>query len=161
MGRNRKPLAMQKGNLTKEIKEQKQTEEEIITTGNEDLKKPPLWLIDKVAKDEFKRLTEEFEKVNMVGNLDLNNIACYCNAYANYRKATKELSTQPFMVNKVMPNGVETEVENPLIKIQKNYAEEMRKFSALCGLTIDSRLKYATTKVTKDENDVNEEFGNI
>ena len=75
MGRSRKPLAMQTGNLTKEIKEQKQNEEEIITTGNENLKKPPAWLIDKVAKNEFKRLTEEFDKVNMVGNLDLNNIA--------------------------------------------------------------------------------------
>ena len=161
MGRNRKPLAMQQGNLTKEIKEQKQIEEQIITTGDEDLKKAPSWLIDKIAKDEFKRLVLEFEKVNMVGNLDLNNIACYCNAYANYRKATKELSTQPFMVEKVMPNGIETTIENPLIKIQKNYAEEMRKFSALCGLTIDSRLKYATVKITKDESDINEDFGDI
>lgn len=152
---------MQQGNLTKEIKEQKQIEEQIITTGDEDLKKAPSWLIDKIAKDEFKRLVLEFEKVNMVGNLDLNNIACYCNAYANYRKATKELSTQPFMVEKVMPNGIETTIENPLIKIQKNYAEEMRKFSALCGLTIDSRLKYATVKITKDESDINEDFGDI
>lgn len=161
MGRARKPLCMQQGNLTKEIKEQKAAEEDIITTGNNDLKTPPAWLVDATAKNEFKRLVAEFEKVDMVGNLDLNNIGCYCNAYANYRKATRELSKQPFIVKKIMPNGIEIESGNPLIKIQKNYAEEMRKFAVLCGLTIDSRLKYATVKISKDESEINGEFGEI
>ena len=60
-----------------------------------------------------------------------------------------------------MPNGSYTYVENPLIKIQKNYAEEMRKFAGLVGLTIDSRLKIATTKAEKQDSKIIDEFGDI
>lgn len=45
--------------------------------------------------------------------------------------------------------------------IQKKYAEEMRKFASLCGLTIDSRLKAATIKIDKVENEIEDEFGDI
>ena len=51
--------------------------------------------------------------------------------------------------------------KNPLIDVQKTYAEEMRKFAALCGLTIDSRLKVAATKTSKQEQDITEQFGGI
>lgn len=60
-----------------------------------------------------------------------------------------------------MPNGSYTYVENPLIKIQKLYAEEMRKFAGLVGLTIDSRLRFASIKVKELKNEIEDEFGDI
>ena len=57
--------------------------------------------------------------------------------------------------------GYEYEAENPLIVVQKKYAEEMRKFASLCGMTIDSRLKAATMKVDKIEDEIEDEFGDI
>lgn len=37
-------------------------EERLVLTGKETLAKPPTWLIDARAKNEFKRLVKEFEK---------------------------------------------------------------------------------------------------
>lgn len=161
MGRPRKPLAMQKKHLTIEEKILKEQSEEIITVGREQLNKTPTWLIDNFAKKEFKRIIKEFNKIDIVGNLDLNNIGGYCNAYSNYLKATKQLKNEELIIEKILPNGAITKAENPLIKVQKLFAEEMRKFSSLCGLTIDSRLKIATTKVTKKEQDIDDTFGDI
>lgn len=161
IGRPRKPLEMQKGNLTIETKIQKETEENMITIGRQHLARSPTWLIDTVAKKEFKRIVKEFDSVGVIGNLDLNNIAGYCNAYAFYLRATEELKDQSLTIIKKLPNGSSNIAENPLIKIQKIYAEEMRKFASLCGLTIDSRLKIATVKVSEQDQGIQEEFGEI
>ena len=136
-------------------------EEQAILTGDEDIQKPPAWLIDSVAKSEYKRVIKDLKNIKIIGNLDLSNLCGYCNAYSMYRKATKDLSKSDLIVKKTSASGAEYEAENPLIMIQKKYAEEMRKFAALCGLTIDSRLKAATIKVDKVENEINNEFGDI
>lgn len=161
LSRARKPVGMQSKNLTIEEKMQKQMEEETITVGNEQLKRPPNWLIDDIAKKEFKRLVKEFEKIEVVGNLDLNNICGYCNAYSLYRKATEKLKTDELLVEKPLPNGSTQIVENPLIRIQKTYAEEIRKFASMCGLSIDSRLKIATVKVSREQEEIKDDFGDI
>lgn len=160
MARNRKPLAMQKGNLTILQQVNKEHEEQLVTTGNDQLNRAPSWLIDNVAKKEFKRIVKELSGINVIGNLDLNNLGSYCNAYSMYIKTTKELADQPLTLERHTQAGTII-VENPLINIQKKYAEEMRKFAATCGLTIDSRLKAATTKTTKTSQEIEARFGNI
>ena len=95
MPRGRKPLDMQKGNLTVEQQDEIKNIEEFITVGREDLEKPPTWLRDTIAKKEFKRIVHEFRDIEVIGNLDLNNLAGYCNAYSFYIQATKELKGQP------------------------------------------------------------------
>lgn len=161
MSRNRKPLDQQVGNLTKEDKDRKQLEEQVVMTGAEDLDRPPSWLIDAVAKREYKRVLKDLKKIEIVGNLDLSNLAGYCNAYAMYRKATEQLGDQKLIVERFSAQGTKYEAENPLIMVQKKYAEEMRKFASMCGLTIDSRLKAATAKVDKIEDEIEDEFGDI
>lgn len=161
MGRGRKPLHMQQGNLTTVQKIEKEQAEQMVTVGREHLSKPPTWLVDSVAKKEFKRIVTELNAVNVVGNLDLGNLGGYCNAYSMYLKATKELKSAPLTVPKLMKDGSRAMVENPLINIQKKYAEEMRKFASLCGLTIDSRLKVATVKVHEENESIVNEFGDI
>ena len=157
----RKPLSMQKGNLTVLQQEKKQDEEKIIVVGREQLSKPPSWVVGAVAKKEFTRIVKELNEINVVGNLDLNNLGGYCNSYSMYLKATKELSKQAMLIKKFNQNGTANYVENPLINIQKKYAEEMRKFASLCGLTIDSRLKVATIKTTKTKQEIEQKYGNI
>ncbi|MBU9746196.1 phage terminase small subunit P27 family [Lachnospiraceae bacterium ASD3451] len=161
MSRNRKPIEQQIGNLTKEDKERKRLEEQVVKTGSEDIGKTPSWLIDATAKREYRRILKDLKRIEIVGNLDLSNLAGYCNAYAMYRKATQQLSGADFIVEKVSAQGVPYEAENPLIGIQKKYADEMRKFASLCGMTIDSRLKAATMKVDKIEDEIEDEFGDI
>lgn len=161
MSRSRKPLEQQVGNLTKEDKERKQLEEQAIKTGSEDLARAPSWLVDAMAKKEYRRILKDLSKIEIVGNLDLSNLAGYCNAYSMYRRATAQLAGQDLIVEKISAQGTPYEAENPLIMIQKRYAEEMRKFASMCGLTIDSRLKAASVKIDRIEDEIEDEFGDI
>ncbi len=161
MSRNRKPLEQQAGNLTKVDRERKQLEQQAIKTGAEDLIRAPSWLVDSTAKKEYKRILKDLGKIEIVGNLDLSNLAGYCNAYSMYRRATEQMKGQDLIVKKISAQGVAYEAENPLIMIQKRYAEEMRKFASVCGLTIDSRLKAASVKVDRIEDEIEDEFGDI
>lgn len=161
MSRNRKPMEQQVGNLTKEDKERKKLEEQVVKTGAEDIIRTPKWLMDKTAKEEYKRILKDLKRIEIVGNLDLSNLAGYCNAYAMYRKATEQLAGENLIVEKLSAQGIPYDAENPLIMVQKKYAEEMRKFASLCGMTIDSRLKAATMKVDKIEDEIEDEFGDI
>lgn len=160
IARPKKSLALQKGNLTREQKAKKEYAESLIK-GNKNNLVAPSWLKDKVAKKEFNRLVKELSAIDIINNLDVNNLASYCEAYSNYIKATEQLNGQSLTIQKCMPNGAYTMVENPLIKIQKLYAEECRRFASLVGLTIDSRLKIGMSKVDKINNEIENEFGDI
>lgn len=160
MGKTRKPIDMQKAHITLVEKQNRKMEEESVTTGNNQLKTPPKWLINDTARKEWRRIVKELNKINIVGNLDYANLGGYCNAYANYIKATDILEEQTYYIDRETRNGVIV-VKNPMVDIQTNYANEMRKFASLCGLTIDSRLKAAVTKTEKTEEMIQERFGNI
>ena len=160
MARQRKVVNMQKAHLTQKEKQRKQQEEKVIITGNADLEKPPAWLLNADAKKEWKRIVGELKKIEVVGNLDYANLAGYCNAYANYIKVTRQLKKEPYCIERETRTGTIV-VKNPLVDIQTNYAAEMRRFAALCGLTIDSRLKAAVVKTEKTEDMITEKFGNI
>ena len=160
MARSRKTLEETKKHLTKsEIAEKEDMEKEIVL-GNEQLQHPPDWLIDNLAIEEWKRIIVETNKISIVGNLNLNNLAGYCNAYAMYRKVTKQLIAEPLVVKK-LSSGAVTKVKNPLIDIQTTYATEMRKFASLCGMTIDSRLKAAVIKTNETQEEISDRFGDI
>lgn len=158
MSRQRKPLEMQKGNLTVLQQEKKRLEEEYVRTGKNQLKTPPKWLINDIAKKEFRRIAKELKQIDIIGNLDVNNLGAYCNAFANYIQATEQLKEQDYYIARETRTGVIV-VPNPLVGIQKTYAEEMRKFASLCGLTIDSRLKAASTKIDKEQKNIAAKFG--
>lgn len=160
MGRSRKPIETQRGNLTVITMQNRKKEEQDISTGKNQLKRPPDWLIDDVAKKEWRRIIKELEKINLVGNLDRNNLGGYCNAFANYVKATNILKEQAYYIDRETRNGVIV-VKNPMVDIQKTYADEMRRFASLCGLTIDSRLKAAATKTSKSKEEIENKFGVI
>ncbi|MBR1382777.1 MAG: phage terminase small subunit P27 family [Ruminococcus sp.] len=157
MGRPRKQLSQQKGNLTSGFQQQREFEEQLIKTGTGDLLKPPAWVVDSLAKREWRRIVPEMtSNLDLIGNLDVANLGGYCNAFAAYVKATKLLKKQPMTV--MTAAGPK---ENPLIGVQKKYAEEMRAFASKCGLTIDSRLKFAAEKAKNVDDSIEEAFGDI
>lgn len=160
MARGRKTLEETKKHLTKSEIAQKEDIEKEIHLGNEQLQEPPSWLIDNVAINEWKRIITETNKISIIGNLDLNNLAGYCNAYAMYRKVTKQLIAEPLTIKK-LSSGAVVKVKNPLIDIQINYSTEMRKFASLCGMTIDSRLKAAVIKTNETQEEISDRFGDI
>lgn len=160
MGRPKKTISMQTAHLTLVQKQERQNEEDSVTTGKDQLKTPPKWLINDVAKKEWRRIIKQLKEINIVGNLDRANLGGYCNAYANYIKATEILKDQTFYVERETRTG-NIVVKNPMVDIQQTYAAEMRKFASLCGLTIDSRLKASVAKTEKIEDEIKMKFGNI
>lgn len=154
MGRTRKQMSEQKGHLTKAQQTKRYTEQELVRTDNQYFSKPPPWLTDETAVKEYKRLVKAMEKMDMLGDLDANNFACYCNAYSNYLKATGQLDS-------LILTGEKGGYENPLIAVQIKYAKEMRDFARLCGLSIDSRLKFAAVKLDEITEGIDGEFGDI
>ena len=160
MSKARKTLEETNKHLTKAEIAEKEDAESSIVLGNEQLQEPPEWLIDDIAKNEWIRIIAETNKINIVGNLDLSNLAGYCNSYSLYRKATKKLETESLTIKKIA-SGVVIKVKNQLIDVQNAYAAEMRKFASLCGMTIDSRLKAATINVNKTQEEISDEFGDI
>ena len=156
MSRNRKVLDLSTGDLTKKVRAEKATQSAMIVQDPADLDRLPQDLIDTKAKKEWKRVVPELKKMDIVGRLDITNLVAYCNAYSKYCEATKALRGQPLTVPS--PSG---EKENPLINVQIKYAEMFRKFADQCGLTINSRLKWAATKTKQQEEQIESEFGAI
>ena len=74
MPRPKKPIDMQKAHLTLVEKQNRKAEEDSVTTGNSQLKTPPRWLINDVAKKEWRRIVRELNKIQIVGNLDYANL---------------------------------------------------------------------------------------
>lgn len=160
MARPKKPIDMQKAHNSIVEKQKKKQEEKYVITGNDQLKTPPKWLTDDVAKKEWRRIVKQLKQIEIVGNLDYANLAGYCNAYANYIRATEILREQDYYIERETRTGTIV-VKNPMVDIQTTYAAEMRKFASLCGMTIDSRLKAAVTKRSEDDIEMAKRFGAI
>lgn len=90
MGRPRKILDEQQGNLTTVEKARKQAEEEMSKGSQDRIERPPTWLKNPVAKKEYKTIIKDLKKAPsfLLCDLDINNLAAYCNAYAQYRRVT-------------------------------------------------------------------------
>lgn len=153
----RKPMDLHSGHHTKaeiatmELENQTATATRSCFTGA-----PPKDLIDKTAKAEWKRITGILSDMDIVGDLDFYALLGYCNSFSLYKRATLELAASPLVS--------ETErgtVKNPLINVQDTFANQMRNFAMKAGLSVDTRLKYATLKVKKDTDDLEDEFGDI
>lgn len=157
MGRARKPLSEQKGHLTQETQVLLTDAEAKVSGTKRVIFRPPKFLIDDVAKKEYSRLVKLLKEIDIIGDIDVNNIAMYCNAFSKYCDATEQLGEQGITI--VNADGVT--MENPLVNTQRKYAEECRKFAATCGLTLDSRLKAGQAKVDKTNREIEDLFGDI
>ena len=159
---NRKHNSLKTGDYTRE----KQVEMELVDRELESTKtdkplKCPNWVKDKIAKAEFKRLSKELSDAGILSYLALDLLVNYCISYSNYSTATEQLLNEPLTVTKVNSNGTVGTDINPLVKIQKIYSDEMKKYASMLGLTIDSRMKIATLKVEKAQDKVGDDFGDI
>lgn len=151
MWKIRKPLEAQTKHLTQEEKKIKQLEEELVFVGNDQLENPPEWLVNEIAVNEWIRLVEQFNKKSMISNLDYNNLGAYCNAFARYTSIVKNLKTEVMIVEDV----------NPLVNLELKYSDEMKRYGALLGLTMESRLKVGSGIKTTSDEKLNKEFGDI
>ena len=159
--RQRKPVNEMTGHQTRADKARREAEEKLAATGKDALCKPPDWLVNVRAVREWNRITTELLRLDIIGNLDADALGAYCNALAAYIETAQALKDAPMLIEKEMANGSVRIVPNPIFEAQRQHADEMRKWGRLCGITLDSRLKAASIKVTEQENEIEKEFGVI
>lgn len=160
-GRARKPLSSQKGHITREKIIQLQMEQEAVRTESDEIERPPAWLIDKEAKKEWRRVVPQLKENGVVGNLDLANIAGYCNAYTQYRYYTEKIKQIRTLELERPLNDYELKENRDATNMQIKYAQEVRRFADMCGMSVSSRLKAAAEKTNKTEDRIQSEFGAI
>jgi P27 family predicted phage terminase small subunit len=160
-GRKRKSVELMlvegKSHLTKKEIENRRKNENAIKP-KDDNTGCPSWIKDKLAKSEYRRISQALKELNLLTNLDVNTLGSYCIAYANYLKATEQLQDQPLLIEMTNKSGYTNVVENPLIRIQLKYSDEMKKHASEMGLTINSRLKLVVPKQDDTPKNKYEEF---
>ena len=163
MARPKKILNMQHGHLTRKAQEEKAAQESLIIQDPSELDIMPRGLIDLKAKREWQRVTPTLKKMEIVGILDVTNLVGYCNAFSRYMEATGVLKKEGQLERKKGQTLTAQELKkiDMLVSIQHRWAQEMRRFEELCGLTINSRLKWAGTKTKEQEDTIESKFGAI
>ena len=151
MARPKKPLDNMTGHWTKEQIEQKKYEENLIKIDDKNIKAPN-WLKDRVAKQEFKRLVALLEKIDIICELDITTLGLYCQTYAKLVEIVKELEQEELVIDGK---------PNPKVKMQLQLSEELRKLGNELGISLSSRLKFATSKAEQERDEVKDEFGDI
>lgn len=105
------------------------------------------------AKREWKRITKELEKMNLVSEFDRSALAAYCQAYGTWVEAERGIK-QDGMIS-VTPNGLM--VQSAWLQIRNKSLEQMHKYAVEFGFTPASRSKVSVVE-KETENDPLEKF---
>lgn len=152
-----------KAHLTKEEIEKRQEQEEKLKKLSSDKIRPPTWL-NKGAKKIFKDIVKELEALEILANIDTYNLSILANAFDKYIEATLKLNSDELTIEHVNKKGFSTTQKNPLITVQMEYAELVRKVSGEFGLTPAARLKIIqdnSKELDEDEKEFNRKFGYV
>ena len=141
MGRPRKPLELQKGDLTTAKQVEKAREGLIVKLDSKQVSRnrPPDELVNEYAVKEWRRVVPLLKEIGLFGNLDKGNLIGYCNAFGKYCQA------------------VHDDVDSKILQ----YGKEFRTFGSKLGMDPDSRLKLAAAAREKQDNEVEQQFGAI
>lgn len=143
MARPRKSTASLQGTLTKEQMEER-VELENRLKGNADNLIPPDFIhLDEIALTKFNELVEQLTEVDVIANVDTDLLAVYADSWSKYIKATKMLAMQSMVEEQENKLGAVTKVQNPYIKIQQSYSQQLIKLASLFGLSPVDRSKIA------------------
>ncbi len=146
MGKPRKLLSQQKGNLTVLQQEEKKLTEERMNQLEKLSPEPPEWL-DSKAKEEYKRIYPLISELPSAA-LDLACVSAYCQAYSDYINATIRMSEGDAVIE--TPNGTKL---NQNHAIKRDALSQINSLAPKIGLTIDSRMKIFTPKEKEKKTD--------
>lgn len=150
MGRPRKLLNAQQGNLTQEQQFQKKKEEEKLYNYEPlDFSYFPMGLL-RGAYPEWERIGN-FAGSLPLSELDSQTLVSYCNYVYLYSKLAEEVSIE----GEVTSEGK----LNPKVTAMMGYSKQIKSATNDLGLTINSRLKLVVPK--EIENESNDPLGQL
>ncbi len=149
-----------KSHLTKDEIEDRKAKEEKLSKLASDKIKPPTWLSPR-AKKIFKDTVKELEAIQLLVNIDTYNLSILADAMDKYIKCTIDLHNAEYVETFINNKGGESKLRNPLITVQLDYGNLVRKVSNDFGLTPSARLKIIddnTPELSDEDKDVADEF---
>jgi len=159
MGRPRKIISMQTGNIKKDVRAKREYEESLIKTDKDELEKlPSSVFLDATAKREYERVRKNLQSIDIIGNLDRNAMIVYANAYSMYLQALKETKKKDFTPTVKTSSG---EKPNPIYAILEQAKKDMDTSGSALGMSASSRLKIASEKAKGQEENLMQMFGDI
>lgn len=148
MGRARKVIDMQIGNISKQKKMNRKMQEEKIKIDRDALMNgAPSWLSERAAA-EYNRVVREAAAIDMLDNLDMSVLAIYADNYDRYLDAAEYLQK-----NGQTYEGHSGPVMSPYVKIAESASNQIMKCSTKLGLATTDRLKLIVPE--KESKEVN------
>lgn len=148
MGRARKVIDMQIGNISKQKKMNRKMQEEKIKIDRDALMNgAPSWLSERAAA-EYNRVVREAAAIDMLDNLDMSVLAIYADNYDRYLDAAECLQK-----NGQTYEGRSGPVMSPYVKIAESASNQIMKCSTKLGLATTDRLKLIVPE--KESKEVN------
>jgi P27 family predicted phage terminase small subunit len=149
-------LQLVQGNPNRRTKEQLnkrvENEKKLQMQARPDNIKPPSWL-PTAGKKEFKRLAQLLLEVELINEADIDHLAAFCDAYAQYVQYTKEIKDTGLWVE--TPQGMKP---NPMIMRKKDAAAQMRTFGSDLGLSPSARARLAIKLNGDDKGNDDDDF---
>lgn len=152
-----------KGHFTREEIENRRDKEKELTKLANDKIKPPTWLSPR-AKKIFKDVVKELDAIKLLANIDTYNLSILADSMDKFIECTIDLHNADYVEEFINNKGNATTQRNPLISIQLNYADSVRKISSEFGLTPSARLKILEAnnpELSDEEKDIEDEFKNL
>lgn len=148
MGRARKVIDMQVGNISKQKKLNRKMQEEKIKIDRDALTAgAPSWLSERAAA-EYDRVVREAAAIDMLDNLDMSVLAIYADNYGRYLDAAEYLRE-----NGQTYEGKFGPSMSPYVKIAESASNQIMKCSTKLGLSTTDRLKLIVPE--KENKEVN------
>lgn len=162
-GRPRQKVDTLKKNLTKEEKEIRYKQEELLSEIPSDKIKPQSWLNTR-GKKIFNDIKKCLEGTSILANIDVFGLSIVANEMDKYIEAQLNLQASGTTVIEEQRNGTTKEVKSVHLQIQKEASEVFSKLGTRYGLDPQSRQKIIdinTEPVDTEEMEFNSKYGNL
>ena len=146
MGRQKKVAAATKKHLSKREKELREKQEKAIKV-DRNLEVPEAIQDDPIAVEEFIRIRDAAEKIDLWDDLDLSVLTIYCKSYSSYLEVTRAIERNGYVVD-----GKHGERISPWVTAQSRYIDTIFRCSAKLGLSTTDRLKIVVPEAEAEEN---------
>lgn len=146
MGRRKKVVSATKKHISKREKELREKQEKAIKV-DRNLDVPDSIKDDPVALEEFIRVRDAAEKIDLWDDLDLSVLTIYCKSYSSYLEVTKQIEANGFVVE-----GKHGDRISPFVTAQSRYIDTIFRCSAKLGLSTTDRLKIVVPEAESEEN---------
>lgn len=162
-GRPRQKVDTLKKNLTKEEKEIRYKQEDLLAEIPSDKIKPQPWLNTR-GKKIFNDIKKCLEGTSILANIDVFGLSIVANEMDKYIEAQLNLQASGTTVIEEQRNGTTKEVKSVHLQIQKEASEVFSKLGTKYGLDPQSRQKIIdinTEPVDTEEMEFNQKYGNL